>query len=775
MDKMKSTFTVGKWTITPTLCEINDGKKTIHLEPKSMDLLLLLANAKGELVSRKQIMDVVWKDRVVTEYALNNLISGLRKSLNDKQSPEAYIVTRPKLGYQLIAKVDFIATPSIATPSTTTPDTATPVQDSQANTTQTQSFHAIESSSNTAIESTKPGPASSYKQTNESPPRFYKISIFVFIITVLGTLYWWSTHQAEHINPSPSIAVLPFEVFDKDEDIGYFADGLAEEIIHQLTVVENLKVISRTSSFYFRDKDLPLTEIANKLDVAYVLEGSVRKASDSMRVTVQLIRAHDDTHIWSKVFTASEQNRFSIQHDISTEVAHSIDASFVQIPDDKRVFTPHSSEAYLRVLKGRKLNKNGTPDDLVKARDEFMMATLLEPNYADAYVDLGMTYLLLIQQKKLAHEDAIHHAEKAIQRALELNPDLASAYAAKGVMLQMNNEVSEAQIAFKKALELNPDLYIALINYANLFRSSSNYEMALTYYQKAKDVAPLSGAAQWGLGNSLLRLGRIEDAVKRYQSCVTALTNHVNCHYGYAYALRLSDKNEEADAVLEKIKAIANKDDYWFRAIMGFHNLWKGNFETSNALFEGMIGQFGLNNDIVLSMPILKLKLEALSPWLQRLDKLLQPDVANKARVAVHAGYAISAYYAQQCTPVITIFEKIIKHRYFMVEELEALINANNYLAMLAHCYQVEGRHEDGARIITISEDVLRKVPENSLNYGGFLYTMAQTAAVKGDTQKAIDLIEALQKTDWRLKWLVNEDPILRSLGTSNIVVNTTE
>lgn len=761
---MDSKIQVGKWILSPHLCEISDGENTLHLEPKSMDLLLLLANAKGDLVTRKQIMDVVWKDRVVTEYALNNLISGLRKHLNEKGSPEAYIVTKPKLGYQLIAPVVENVTDKDA--QNQFPKQAqNAAQEQKTPLSNSENYQNADKQENTQTHLRAESDTEQKTATITKQNKRYFIGFFAATFIIVATIFWWSNKQLPEEALSPSIVVLPFDVFDSDEDIGYFADGLAEEIIHQLTILQNLKVISRTSSFYFRDKDLPLTEIAAKLDVSYVLEGSVRKADDTMRVTLQLIRATDDTHVWSKVFTANKQNRFSIQHEISTEVAHSIDASFEEIPLEKRIFAPNSSEAYLRVLKGRKLNQIGTPDAHIQARDEFLMATLLEPEYADAYVNLGVSYLLLINQNRLKKEEAFEHATKAITRALELDPELDSAYAAKGVMHQMNNQVNEAQEAFKKALEINPDLYLALINYANFFRSFSRYDDALAYYERAKDIAPLSGAAQWGLGSVLLRLGRLEESVDRYRQCITLLTEHVNCHYGYAYALRLADKSAEADKIILKVSEIANPNDFWFRSITGFHNLWQGNFEAANTNYESMIEQYGLNNDFVLSIPTLKVWLNEADTWAARLEEVLASNTNNTAKVSVHISYAMSAYYTGQCKPAIETFEKILKHRAYLFEELEPLVNANNYSAMLAHCYKTEGLEAKYTKTLALADKVISKIPENARNIGGFLYSAAQTAVVKGDVEQAERLLEALRASNWQLKWLIKEDPILQSIN----------
>lgn len=733
---MLEKVTIGKWLVSPIDCSLFDGKNTSYIEPKSMDLLMLLAANAGELVSREHIMKVVWKDRVVTEYALNNLISSLRKQLNEAGTKEAYIITRPKLGYQLIATVK---------------QAEEPVPDSQLS--PPISTQVIEPSSTVKVP----------KERVNLNKIYLWVAMLSLTLLCAVLVFTFIDDKNDEVIVDPSIAVLPFEVFDSEQDIAYFADGLAEEIIHQLAILPELRVVSRTSSFSFRDKVADIQHIAERLGVSYILEGSVRKVQGTMRVTVQLINAFDDTHVWSKVFTASLDNRFVIQHQISTEVAHAFDSSFTEIPLELQTYSPDSSEAFLRLLRGRKLNKEGTAGAYIRARDEFQMATMLDPNYADAFVDLAVSYILLAQRKRLDEKEAVELASEAIESALNIDPELASAHAAKGMMYHLDNQAKNASESFQQALSIDPYQYLALINYANLQRQYSMHEAALEHYNRAKEVAPLSADAQWGIGNVLIKLGRLDEATKQYEKCVYLLPEHINCLYGYAYALRLTNQNQKANSALEKINGLADKDDFNYRSIAGFHKLYQGKYAEADKIYRGMLDQFGFNIGALQSITFNQSALNATDDWYDELSTVVQNS--ERPKLAVYANYAINAYLTQQCDVVIPAIEKIVKHRFNLVKDTEILINGVNYLGMLAHCYQQTEQLEKKQDTLATLEDIVAQLPKNESFVGGYQLIDAQIAMLKGETDRARSIVDTLVDMQWPLAWFVHKDPMLSSIA----------
>ncbi|MCP4271355.1 MAG: hypothetical protein GY781_05230, partial [Gammaproteobacteria bacterium] len=279
---MNKEFSIGYWRVDPTQGLLQGEQHSKTLEPKAMELLIVLTKAEGKLVSREEIIKAVWPDQVISDYALNTLIANLRKNLADHDNPPEYIQTRPKLGYNLAVKVVWHTKSADIENSST-------------------AINPDNTELNNASVSAGIRPKSRFS-------RFLALAISLVSLAAVAIKFFPvapSSTPSSSLITNPSIAVLPFDVFDGEADTGYFADGLAEEIIHQLAAVPELNVISRTASFSFRGKQANVDEIAQKLKVDYLVEGSVRSDAQSMRITVQLIKTADASHQWSKVFSAA--------------------------------------------------------------------------------------------------------------------------------------------------------------------------------------------------------------------------------------------------------------------------------------------------------------------------------------------------------------------------------------------------------------------------------------------------------------------------------------
>lgn len=677
---------------------------------------MLLAHANGELVTRQQIMQSVWKGRYVTDYALNNLVSSLRKYLATDNNKE-YIKTRPKRGYQLTLPVEQIREDEC--------DAELPLG----------------------------SPASGIQPKHLA---FGIIAVLLVLVVFALVLPLSTTPRHEREN---SIAVLPFSLMAEDDRMTYFADGLGEEIIHQLTMLPEFRTISRTSSFAYRETTLSASEISEKLGVNYLLQGSVRQEEKILKVNVQLINAVQDTALWSQSFAASEDNAFSIQRQISSQIVATLGGEFNEIPKDMLRFTPSSGEAYLHLLRGRRYNQVRTTDSLLKARDEFLMATLLEPDYADAYVDLAVSYLLMGQNKMLTATEANKEATAAIDSALAINPRLPKAHAAQGIMAYNNNRIEAAQQAFKTALQLNPDQYLALINYGNLLRSHFRKEEALGYYERALEISPLSAAANWGIGNILLGLGRIDDAIKRYRTCVYRLPEDLNCTLGLAYTLRLANQTTDADISFAKLDKTEFAQDYYYRLASAWHHLWQGQTEAAESVYEALLSQYGFNIAGLQSIALVHHQLEREAQWHERMAEAYR---ANEQVLAIKANYAVSAYLSGQCDVALPVFEQLFTDHYQLFEDTDLLANGLSYPAMLAHCYAQKGQLTEAQNILPMYANLIQALPQNRYPIPGFTYAKAQYYALAGEQGTAETLLAELKASEWPLYWLVEKNPLFQ-------------
>ena len=738
---MSAEFKVGDWFVYPAENLIKDGHETRNIEPKAMALLVLLAKSKGQLLSREHLMAELWHGRYVTDYALNNLVASVRRHLHKKDGDNP-ITTRPKSGYQLNATV--IEYGALDTSESSVASQTSEIKDL-----------AIKPATEAALPNV-------VAVLHAAPKRLTKwaalITGLLVVIFLIGYFYHDRTSRAVL---APSIAVLPFDVFNGQESIDYFADGLAEEIIHQLTVIPDLKVISRTSSFAFRGSASDITDIAKKLNVSYVLEGSVREEQGIMRVTLQLINGVDGSHLWSKVFSASNTNAFNVQEQISTAVADSIDRNFTRIPTEKVRFHPASGDAYLHMLKGRKLNGLATADAYRQALEEFTMAVHLQPDYAIVYADIALNYLLLYQHRKISLDDASQKAIEAINTALSLDPNLAEAFAVKGVYHSNLGEYDAAKSAFEQALALNPELYIAQLNYGYMLYMSNKKREALPFYQRAKSIHPLSASANWGIGIILIALGEFDQAWAQYKNCVDLLPDYTSCKMGLAYVNRLTMQNAQAEAILRDLQQQTDKNDYYMRMVKGFHLLWTEQIEEADALYADLLKQYGFNIDALQSVSLVKWHLGQTDSWLAALAEAQKTLPDNHA---VTLNYAMNAYRAGNCELALSTYQAVFNAHPEQHADFDIMANSVSYLADMAYCYRLSEQTEAYLATLNQLEQKLDEFPDNQNPVPGVMYIQAKLLALRGETKQARQKIATLHDMAWPLAWLINDDPLLKAL-----------
>ncbi|MFW8592076.1 winged helix-turn-helix domain-containing tetratricopeptide repeat protein [Glaciecola sp. 2405UD65-10] len=727
---VKGRFKVGNWLVNPAENTLSNSLQTINIEPKAMALLCMLCEAKGGVVSREDIMLKIWNERYVTDYALNNLISSLRKYLSAESSPESYIKTRPKKGYQIVANIVSLEEPKPAL----------------------QTEHKSE------YEASTPIPATPQDSRLTTKPHKRKYVVLAGLLLVIITLGFMLTHKQEPAQPPPtSIAVLPFEVFDKEAQLAFFADGLADEIIHQLNTVDGFSVISRRSSFAYKDTNMNAKDIAKELGVTYILEGSVREEKNAMRTTVQLVNAISGTIGWSRVFTASQENGFAIQFEISTDIAQSMDASFTEFEKSKLRYQPESSEAFLHVLRGRRLNQIGNIEAVVKAKDEFLMATLLDPNYDMAFVDLGVSYLLLQQQKALKPQEASELFQEAINNALAINPNLPEAHAAYGIFYYNKGKFDLSKASFEKALSQKPKLYLALVNYANLLRANYQPEKARELYLRAKKIAPLSSVIQWGIGQTNQSLGKLDKAIQSYETCINTSPGNTNCLLGLAYSYRLNMQGSKADKTLKTIQDLVSPTDYYYKLAFAWHALQTNDLETVVSIVEPLTDQHGFGIPIQ-TITYAKIGLDQAESWLKR---LAQADDSQKTGLGYKANYAAAAYFSGNCEVAIMYYENMLGHQANLASDADILANGVTYISNLAYCYREQSLFAKADTKVAQLGEIISSLPSAQKSHPGFAFVKAQYALLNGNTTQAQQEIELIQNSDWGLKWLLEKDPIV--------------
>jgi TolB-like protein/Tfp pilus assembly protein PilF len=326
--------------------------------------------------------------------------------------------------------------------------------------------------------------------------------------------------------PNQSIAVLPFADMSPDHDQEYFSDGLTEELLNLLAKVSGLHVASRTSAFSFKGKQEDIREIAEKLCVKHVLEGSVRKSGDQLRITAQLIKAQDGYHLWSETYNRSMENVFAIQDEIARAV---VEALKPQLLGETPVVRETSSEAYNLYLQALHLKRQRTPDSLNQAMDYLERAVDIDPGYAPAWALLSAVYALRGGSALTDWEEGVAASRKALKRALELDPEHAGGWLSQSQLKSYYEwDWEGAQTDLERASALAPDNSDVYVAKARLARSQGRLAESIAFCDQAIALDPLDQDARSDRARAFYYLGRLDEAEAAIRELMALNPNHHN-------------------------------------------------------------------------------------------------------------------------------------------------------------------------------------------------------------------------------------------------------
>jgi TolB-like protein/Tfp pilus assembly protein PilF len=341
-----------------------------------------------------------------------------------------------------------------------------------------------------------------------------------------------------------SIAVLPFVNMSSDQEQEYFSDGLSEELLNLLAKIPELKVASRSSAFQYKGEKFDVKEVAQKLEVAHVLEGSVRKSGNQVRITAQLIKADDGYHMWSETYDRTLDNIFAIQDEISAAVVEALKIELLgEVPRAQAV----NPEAYALLLKARYLHDKWGKDNFTASVDAYQQALAIDPDYAEAWAGLSVTYLNQVQSGYRGGEEGLALAREAVDRALALDPDLPGAWARLSLIQNIFEwDWEGAQTSSRKALELAPDDERVLGAAANLASSLGRLDEALSYYQRSLANDPLDLVTLYNIADTLHRMGKLPEAEAGYRRLLELNPEDWGSHTQLAIIMMRQGRAQEA-------------------------------------------------------------------------------------------------------------------------------------------------------------------------------------------------------------------------------------
>jgi TolB-like protein/DNA-binding winged helix-turn-helix (wHTH) protein/Tfp pilus assembly protein PilF len=503
-----------------------------------MKLLEILLEHPGEVVTREELRSRVWPNESFGDFdqALNIAIGKLRSALGDSAESPRFIETLPKRGYRFIADVSVVDTAARARRPESPP--GDPTATGPARKLQGAGLTSAPVAANRRLSAT----------------HWVIGALALIIIVSLSILSVWRFRSRAPASPGiRSIAVLPLENLSGDPSQNYFADGMTDELITDLAQISALRVISRTSVMVYNGARKPLPQIARELNVDAVVEGTVLRSGDQVRITAQLIEASTDKHLWSQSYEGELRDTLALQNRVASAIADRIRINLT--PREQAALKSAKAvnpEAYQSYLKGRYFWNKRTSDGLRAALAYFNQAIEEDPNYAQAYSGLADTYALMgdWQYAVMTSKEAFPKAKAAAMKALELDSSLSEAHTSLGYSLRAFDwDFDSAGKEFQRAIELNPGYATAhhwnAMNLGLLGRPKE----ALVEMRKAENLDPLSLIINADLAEFLLLAHSYDESAKQGRKVIEMDSTFAIGHkqLGDAYLLKQMDKEAVAE------------------------------------------------------------------------------------------------------------------------------------------------------------------------------------------------------------------------------------
>jgi TolB-like protein/DNA-binding winged helix-turn-helix (wHTH) protein len=562
---LTDSFRIGEFHVEPSLNTVTGPAGPTRLEPKVMQVLVCLAAHAGQVVSKERLMRSVWPDTFVGDDVLTRCISELRRVFGDDAKEPRYIQTIPKSGYRLIAGLFSDAGQELVAPR--------------------------------------------HETAEASGPTVARVSGHTLALILTGTALlaglvigaWWMAMARPGSTGSPrqpaltqlaakplrSIAVLPLENLSRDPEQDIFTDGMTEALITELGKISVLRVISRQSITQYKATKKSAPQIAHELNVEAVVEGSVLRAGDQVRISVQLVEAFPERHLWADTYDRALRDVLTVHSEIARAVAREVRATLT--PQEQGLLanaTPVNPEAYESYLHGRYLqSEEGTPDSFTRAIEDFERAISLEPGWALPYCGIADSHLGRGHLAAVASRDAFPAAKSAALKAQQLNENAACAHTALADVYSLYEwNWADAERAYRRGLELNPGDAEAHFRYAYFLVAMERVEEALEEARNVVSLNPASPRANSGVAWVLYFTDRYDEAIRQDLHTLEIAPNYALAHLclGLAY----EQKRDYSRALVELKRAVELSRDRQLSLFIAHAHAVSGDSTEARRLLE---------------------------------------------------------------------------------------------------------------------------------------------------------------------------------------------
>ena len=518
----KAIFEFGLFRLNPAERLLLRAQVPVRLPPKAFDALVFLVENRGHLLEKEELLQKVWPGTFVEESNLAQHISILRKALQDGEGGFRYIETVPRRGYRFIAEVR---------------------------------------------EQPSPGVAEATRPRRRLQPRALAIAATMVLLAVLIlTLPVWRRFRGSGPEPIQSLAVLPLRNLSGDPAEDYFAEGMTEALITDLAKIPGLKVISRTSIMQYKDSHKRLPQIARELGVDVVVEGSVLRSGNRVRITAQLVRGATDRHIWAASYERDLRDLVTLEDSVARSIAEQIRKQIApRAPRELTNSAAVSPQAREDYLKGRYFWNRRSEVGYLKAVDYFQAAIGEDPQYAQAYAGLADSYALLgsMPTPKIPRSTAMPKAKEMALTALNLDESLADAHTSLAfVEMHYEWKFREAEQEFKRAIDFDPNYSIAHQWYAFDLAAMGRLDEAVAEVKRARQTDPLSAIVNTDEAEILYFARNYDDALRQARATVEMDPNFAHAHR--VMERIYNEKRMFPEAIAEGMRAVdLSASDTW--------------------------------------------------------------------------------------------------------------------------------------------------------------------------------------------------------------------
>ena len=731
-------YSFGEYTLDLARGALLKSGADVRLRPKAFEVLRLLIERHGRLVTKDELLHEVWGQTVVTEASVVQCLIDVRRAIGDES--QQTIKTVPRRGY--IFDIPVVVSDDAS-------------QDRGAD---------VRSSAPPRV---------------ESPIRWLRQRLLAAVlISLVPVLIWWGlasrgTDAVRPVErgaqaPHNSIAVLPFANMSGDPDSNYFCDGISEEILNRLAVFPDLHVIARTSSFALRDSGFGAPRLSSLLGVRYLLQGSVRREGEQVRIAAQLVDS-SGVQVWSDAYDRELRGIFAIQQEIADAVVSHVVPKVVRSPLIRSEAEPNLG-AYQHYLVGREILRKRPPSFWELAEKHLRQATAIDPQYAEAHAELAIVWALtagwLRDPDKMVQQ--AERAQEAIERALALKPDLARAYAAQGLLLLQRYppDYPRSERALRKALTLDPNMVDASNWLAISLSAGERYTEAFAVWERAARIDPLAAPLMCNLAVAHARRGdpaRAEQILRRLLELPQPYDVYWELADQYYFAGRLVESHEMVKRlVLSQAGSSESANGYAFLGLSYARlGLWEpAEYWLKRHKSEGR-HEFdwpGLN---LLEL----LRLQGRYPEMaQALQTMLESTGSERLAPRVASNYGVlQALAGDYRGAVRTLASHLGVDASWGDSGNPGNINSRHALAW---AYLNTDAVDRAHRILREVERRLREAQsEGWLHVSADLALFAQNAVLAGERELAIDRLRQAIEAGWRDYYSVRHDPRWQSLS----------